>query len=266
MKEVYRIMFRYVQSEWLKTKSLGIMRQNLLFLFFAGIITIGFSFTSLNNNAVASLFNWLSFLLINLLIPIIVHTIYNHEKRSTDFKNLQIPKNNRSYEWFSKMLVITFYYASFLILFSGLALGINLLFPYTSGVVICLSTMLIFVTSLWQVPFVLFLERKSNFLITLIINFIFGTLLTVFFGDGDLYKVIPWTWPSRAIMPTLNVSISGSIIDQNDPMIVSTNSSYLVIAAVILGIVLSLLFIDRKGVKHEKKYPTNEGRKFFTKA
>lgn len=260
------MLLQYVKSEWLKTKSLGVMKQNGLILLFAGIITIGFSFTSLNSNTVASLFNWLSFLLINLLITIIVHSIYNHEKISTDFKNLKSPKNNKSYEWFSKILVITLYYGGFLALFGGLAISINILFPYTTVLTIGLSIILVFVTSLWQIPFILFVERRTNFLITLIVNFVFGTLLTVFLGDTEIYRVIPWSWPSRAIMSTLNVSISGSIIEPNDLLITSTNSIFLVVAALLLEVGLILLFIDRKGVKHEKKHTINNGRKLFTKA
>ena len=97
-----------------------------------------------------------------------------------------------------------------------------------------LAVFLMFVTSLWQIPFCLWLSRKTNFFIALLLNSMLNLNLGTLFAPTEDWWFVPYSWHLRVQMPLTKLHSNGIPLSQNDELL-----SYSVIP---IALVLSILF------------------------
>lgn len=133
--------------------------------------------------------------------------------------------------WFSFLSCITFFIVITFAKFSRIN-GIPILNSIE-------ASLLIFITTLWQIPLCLFITDKLGTVSALLINFIF-TIIGVYFAPS-LGIVFPYSTTSLLMCSVINVLPSGLPVPANSPL---KNSSVIlpgVVITVTIFIVLSIL-------------------------
>ena len=102
------------------------------------------------------------------------------------------------------------------------------------------SSIVLVVSSIWQIPFCLLLAKKFGFSISLMINGLLGVVLGIMFSAGDYWLFSPYSWSIRAMVPMLKIMPNGLPADAGNMML---NTSILppCIFSILLFLLLSYL-------------------------
>lgn len=205
-------------------------------------LAIGFNFLSGDQQIVSlsaeTIINQWGILWLPVFIALTAGLLNNLEKKSTNFKTIiGLPINLKKKELSRVLLVTGFVTLGSLLLILSLLLT-SLLIRTTPNLVplsaCILAVILMFVTSLWQIPFCLWLSRKTNLFITLLLNSMFNLSLGTLFAPTEDWWFIPYTWHLRVPMPLTQLHSNGIPLPQYDELL-----SYSVIP---IALVLSILF------------------------
>lgn len=206
------------------------------------LLAISFNFLSsdpeiISLSAVTIINHW-AILWLSVFIALMAGLLNNLERKSTSFKTiLALPINLQKKEMSRVLLVTGFVLLGSLLLIINISLTSLLintnpyLAPLSSWT---LAIILMFVTSLWQIPFCLWLSRKTNFFITLLLNSMLNLNLGTFFAPTDDWWLIPYAWHLRVQMPITKLHSNGIPLPQTNELL-----SYSVIP---IALVLSILF------------------------
>ena len=188
--------------------------------------------------SVETIINHWGILWLSVFIALTAGLLNNLEKKSTNFKTIiGLPINLQKKEMSRVLLVVGLVALGSLLLVTAISLTSFLIqtSPYLVSLSSCiLAVILMFVTSLWQVPFCLWLSRKTNFFITLILNSMLNLNLGTLFAPTEEWWFIPYSWHLRVQMPLTKLHSNGIPLPQNDELL-----SYSVIP---IALVLSILF------------------------
>ena len=137
--------------------------------------------------------------------------------------------------WIAKVLLIAIYViAANIIHLTGILLG--KLIYVSSDIAFyqaIAASMILVVTSLWQIPLCLFLSKKFGLMAAVLINLGGGTVLQLLTASEFFWWACPYSWATRLMCPVLGVLPQGTIAQAGDPMLNSR--------VIPLGILLSLL-------------------------
>lgn len=205
------------------------------------LLAIGFNFLGgpdIIRLSAETIINHWGIIWLSVFIALTAGLLNNLEKKSTNFKAiLGLPINLQKKEMSRIVLVIGFVMLGSLLLVAAISLTSLLIqtSPHLVSLSSCiLAVILMFVTSLWQVPFCLWLSRKTNFFITLLLNSMLNLNLGTLFAPTEDWWFIPYSWHLRVQMPLTKLHANGIPLPQNDELL-----SYSVIP---IALVLSILF------------------------
>ena len=235
-------MYLYLKSEILKTKRTNIRKILLMIPLLCSLLALGFNFLSGDPEIISlsaeTIINHWGILWLSVFIALTAGLLNNLERKSTNFKTIiALPINLQKKEMSRVLLVTGFVMVGSLLLIA--AIGLTSLLIQTSPYLVPLSScflavILMFVTSLWQIPFCLWLSRKTNFFITLLLNSMLNLSLGTLFAPTEDWWFIPYSWHLRVQMPLTQLHSNGIPLPQNDELL-----SYSVIP---IALVLSVLF------------------------
>ncbi|TCJ03354.1 lantibiotic immunity ABC transporter MutE/EpiE family permease subunit [Cytobacillus praedii] len=233
-------MYLYLKSEFIKIKRTSIRKLLLLIPLICSLLAIGFNFLSGDSDVISlsaeTIINHWGIIWLSVLIALTAGLLNNLEKKSTKFKTIiALPINLSKKEMSRVLLVIGFVVLGSFLLVAAISLTRLLIqtaaVPLSSYI---LAVILMFITSLWQVPFCLWLSRKTNFFITLLLNSMLNLNLGTFFAPTEDWWFIPYSWHLRVQMPLTKLHSNGIPLPPNDELL-----SYSVIP---IALAVSILF------------------------
>lgn len=205
-------MLGMFQAERLKLKRS--MAKKLLV--FAPIIAILYGFIAPVGYLVNNAYNWWYVMIFPGLLTLFAVLINTYEEKKLHYRAVfPLPISLRKF-WFEKIF-ITVYYLNFS---NGVLWIITVLlntfilpnygkdYTYTVGE-LALASLVIIVTTLWQIPFCLWLTKRIGFTITLIINLMSNFILGVVFATTSCWWLCPYSWGIRLMVPILKILPSG---------------------------------------------------------
>ncbi|GIO25219.1 lantibiotic immunity ABC transporter MutE/EpiE family permease subunit [Oceanobacillus sp. J11TS1] len=205
-------------------------------LFIVPFVNVILSFLMNPTFFVSGTFNWWSIIFMPLLIGLLCSMVNKKEIKAGNYSVLFSKPLAFEKVWYGKITVLALYTLISMIIFAVLLVLVGILFP---GYAIMQANrfeaiILLWLTSLWQIPFCLFLARKFGLIIAVGVNFICG----LFMGTLAAYHfwwIIPWAWPVRMMSPILGIHPNGLALKAGNPLMSYT--------AVPIGIGLSLIFL-----------------------
>lgn len=235
-------MYVYLKSEIVKTKRTSVRKLPLAIPLLCSLLAIGFTLLSgdpaIVNLSVETMINHWGILWLSVFIALTAGLLNTLERKSTQFKTIiGLPINLPKKELSRVIFVAGLVGLGSLVLMALLC--VTSLLIHTSPDLVSLSScllavLLMFVTSLWQIPFCLWLSRKTNFAITLLVNSLLNLNLGTLFAPAKDWWFIPYSWPLRVQMPLTNLHANGIPLPQNDGLL----SEAVIPQALLLGVLL----------------------------
>lgn len=209
-------MGRYLKAENLKLKRTFTRKLILIAPLATLLLTWSLAVIWFQVNA----FNWWCVLLLPGFIAIISSLSDQKETKRLNYRSVLTLPVSLKKVWIAKVLNLIFYTArSCLVLLIGILLGsFSVPNPLPFGTA-CLGMLLIFVTSLWQIPFCLFLSRKIGIVGTILIQVAAGFLLGVLFATQTNWWLCPYSWTARLMTPVLGILPNGTLAQRGDPLL-----------------------------------------------
>lgn len=95
--------------------------------------------------------------------------------------------------------------------------------------------------SVWQIPFCLYLARKTGIFFPTMLNTILGIFLPIVFGNTAVWYLIPHCWAAKLAEPLMGIELNGTFAGNN-------SFSITVIVSIALSILLFVIltFIDAR--------------------
>ncbi|QNQ81385.1 lantibiotic immunity ABC transporter MutE/EpiE family permease subunit [Lactobacillus sp. PV034] len=229
-------MFKTISSEWLKNKR-TIVRKLVWFFPLLVVIMATLLFMS-TGYVVQTIVNQWSIIWVNFFLALIIGLIDRHEKNSTEYKMiLSSPINLFNYELGRILHGVLLSFIATVVL-SALILLESCFMTITVPVVFCIIALFgIFITSLWEIPFYIWLSRVTNLYFSIGVAFI-GSILGIFIAPTAFGKVFPFTWIDLMPVSLIKMNVNGLIV--KDPTVLS-NNYWTLGTSIILFIVLSFL-------------------------
>ncbi|WP_414827014.1 ABC transporter permease [Apilactobacillus kunkeei] len=206
-------MIRLIDMEILKIKRSSII-WTLIFLPVFSVILIAFLFAN-NTFALQSLLNQWSILWIILLSALISGLVHHRENASTQYKMiLSSPTSLFKYE-FCRIIAlnIMFLIGNFILLIL-VFLTSTFLQSTVSLSHIVIAIIVMYVSSMWMIPFFLMISRLLNMFFSILIAF-FGMFIGVICADSSFASFVPFSWPSVTVSSITKMNVNGVPMDAN---------------------------------------------------
>lgn len=88
---------------------------------------------------------------------------------------------------------------------------------------------LLWVSLLWQIPFCLFLEQKTGFVASMIINLFASAASGLFLYLTPLFWIFPYSWPARFMVTVFGVLTNGLLAEPGSRLILNRGESLLLV-------------------------------------
>lgn len=99
--------------------------------------------------------------------------------------------------------------------------------------------MLLFLTNIWQVPFIMFVTLKTGYLPAILLSF-FGNIVLFSIGVGKSYFFInPYAIPARIVCPFFGIYPNGLMLENDSPLW----NADCIFPAVIISLVFTVLIL-----------------------
>lgn len=237
---------KYLRSENLKYKRS--FSRKLIFL--VPIITafVAVIFGGIGNFQAQTIYWWYTFLLPGTVA--IYCSLSEKKENSVRYQTFYTLSIDLEKAWYARVFVIAWYM---------LLTGIILVLPAASmriwAPAICqistekllLASICIVVMSLWQIPILLFLNKRMGILLPLIINCML-TLAISPLANTNLWFLIPYSWVSRSMKRIIGLDVNGTMTA------VSSTDSF----DFAIGLLLSVLMFMLTVVITAKKFKEAE--------
>lgn len=241
-------------SEFLKTKRSATRRIAIaspLCLTLMALVQQGYF--SLN------LFNWYYVVFLPVTFALISATAVNIDNKKHGLRAIRSLPISQDKIWSCKLLIVLFYaFLSCLLLsiavvcvpFIFSLFGINQI-KQLSLVSIFSGIIVMFITTMWQIPFCFILSKKLGLIFSVILNLVTsfsGVLLAL----KPYWLFCPWAWVNRSMISVLGLLPNGLPIEKN----LSYTHSY----DTFIGLVVSVILTAILSVISTKLYTKSEAR------
>lgn len=164
-------------------------------------------------------YNWWYTMLLPGALTICCALVIEKDKKIKYHSILALPLDLKRI-WLGKIVTSSIWlFLITIIFFGGITAG-GLLFghslPITSSL---LSTFVIFLTFLWQIPLCLFLAAKLGTYLTILLNVVANIVGIVAFADGEMWYYYPFAIGARLLCSTLGILPNGLLVPQGSPLL-----------------------------------------------
>lgn len=232
-------MARYFKAEVLKLQHNHLVRSIWLFPLIGILVALGFSAlggTEILKLSDETIINHWSIIWINALIATLAGTIDRNEKKSTRYMIYSGRAVSLSSIELTRigLIAVMSLISTFIV---SVALILNSLWldtPSITSLGNCLLAMVvIWLTTLWQIPFCLWMSRKTIIYIPIILNTLVPLLMGTSIATTDGWLIFPYSWDLRILMPITRMHINGIPLP--------ANSTFLSSQSIPMGLILSLI-------------------------
>lgn len=229
------MMFGIVQSEILKMKHTFSMR----LVFFAPFFTLMLGYFLSGSSIQYAAYNWWYTAIFPMTISVWCADIITKEK-NTGFQNILCLPTHLGKIWIGKSFaVITLLFVTNLLMWIGCtAFGYftTMNITLTDGMEGCLF---LFLTYIWQVPFIMFISDKAGYLTAILSSFA-GNILLFSVGVGKPWFFLnPYAIPARIVCPFFGVYPNGLILESDSPLW----NTDCILPAVVISLVLAIFIL-----------------------
>ncbi len=225
-------MFHLIHSELLKVRHTFALK-----LFVAApIVTLSLGYILSGKFVQLTAYNWWYILILPIMIAIWCASFISCEKR-TQYQNILCLSVDMKKIWIGKLFAV----AVLLLLTNFVMWGGCTLFGVFTVMNIdplngFLGCMLLFLVYLWQLPLIMWLAKKTNYLTAVLISFSCNILSTIG-AESDLFYLNPFAIPARIVCPFFKMHPNGIPIE-NGSFLLNTGT---IIPAVLLSLILAVL-------------------------
>lgn len=210
-------MFKYLKSENLKNRRTFTKKIILL----SPIITILIGLLSplwFETNV----YNQWYVIMLPGTITLMAILINQIEDKKLNYRAIYSLPINLKKIWVGKILLISSYiFLSNIILVIGIK-GLGSIFNLPLKISLVkgfIASIIMVITSFWQIPFTLFLCKKFKLLGGILINFGLGTILSIMLADSSRWWISPYSYNSRLMAAFLSIHPNGIPLEVGDELI-----------------------------------------------
>ena len=225
-------MFHLIHSELLKVRHTFALK-----LFVAApIVTLSLGYILSGKFVQLTAYNWWYILILPITIAIWCASFISCEKR-TQYQNILCLSVDMKKIWIGKLFAVTV-----LLLLTNFVMwgGCTLFGVFTVMNIDTLNgfwgCMLLFLVYVWQLPLIMLLAKKTNYLTAVLISFSCNILSTIG-AESDLFYLNPFATPARIVCPFFKMHPNGIPIE-NGSFLLNTGT---IIPAVLLSLILAVL-------------------------
>ena len=225
-------MFHLIHSELLKVRHTFALK-----LFVAApIVTLSLGYILSGKFVQLTAYNWWYILILPITIAIWCASFISCEKR-TQYQNILCLSVDMKKIWIGKLFAV-----AVLLLLTNFVMwgGCTLFGVFTvmnidplNGFLGCMLLILVYV---WQLPLIMLLAKKTNYLTAVLISFSCNILSTIG-AESDLFYLNPFGIPARIVCPFFKMHPNGIPIE-NGSFLLNTGT---IIPAVLLSLILAVL-------------------------
>lgn len=225
-------MFHLIHSELLKVRHTFALK-----LFVAApIVTLSLGYILSEKSVQLTAYNWWYILILPITIAIWCASFISCEKR-TQYQNIRCLSVDMKKIWMGKLFAV----AVLLLLTNFVMWGGCTLFGVFTVMNIdplngFFGCMLLFLVYVWQLPLIMLLAKKTNYLTAVLISFSCNILSTIG-AESDLFYLNPFAIPARIVCPFFKMHPNGIPIE-NGSFLLNTGT---IIPAVLLSLILAVL-------------------------
>ena len=242
-------MFNYIKSEVIKTKRISIRKLTVFIPLISIFLAVIFNFLGGKETfqyAISTTVNHWGLIWLSVFISLSAGLLDKLEKKSTKYitiLGLPINLKLKEYSRIALALYLSFIASLVLIVFALFAKFTFLVSQNISSLDIIIAIFLTLLTSIWQIPFCLWLSRKTNVYATFLVNSMLALNIGSIFAPTSQMYYVPWAWALRVQTPFTHLHPNGLPLSNNSVLI---NSSPVFFILFILSILLFLLlsFLD----------------------
>ncbi|EPY2283436.1 lantibiotic immunity ABC transporter MutE/EpiE family permease subunit [Clostridium sporogenes] len=201
----------------------------------------------------ACAFNWWYGLILPGFIALSCYFVHQKEDRKLKYRAVFSLPIDLKKLWIAKNFMISInLFIACIILFFGIILA-QMFLPVVENIPIlnaCIASVIIAITSLWQIPLCLFLSKKLGAFGVILINVGAGLVLSISMVSKSLWWLCPYTWTTRLMCPVLGILPNGLFAKPGDPLL---NPNVIPIG-IVMSILLFLLimFITSNWFKNQE--------------
>lgn len=246
---------------------LGIIRSELLKMrhtfsrksvIMAPLITLLLSYLLNGSYTQLSAYNWWYFMILPLIVTLWTADMLIREEK-TGMQNIVCLPVRFDKIWLGKAAasVALLFTANLLLWLSTTAAGFvtKVRVSPLDGLIGC---MLLFLTYLWQVPFIMLLVSFIGYLPTVFISMAANTILSAAYAETEWFLFVPYAIPARIVCPFFKMHISGIPLENGSPLL----SDGYVLPALIVSLAFALVILwgslklfPKGGRTHERILP-----------
>ena len=222
-----------IRSELLKMRHTFSMR----IVIFAPIVTLQLGYLLSGDYVQLSAYNWWYAMILPLVVSICSASMISREQKSGMQNVICLPIQYNQI-WFSKTaaLVILLLVTNLFMWIAVTAVGFatSMTVSPLDGLIGC---MLLFLTYLWQIPFIMLLTGSMGYLLTILISMAANVLLSAVCAETKWFFIVPYAIPARVVCPFFKLHVNGIPLENGSPLL----SDVAVLPAAIISLVLALV-------------------------
>jgi len=184
------------------------------------LMNLSLSFLMNPSFFVTTTFNWWSIIFLPLMIGLLCGLSHQKEQHASRYQGLLVLPVSLQKIWCAKVVMVALYTLAALVMFWGGMVAVGFLLPnYSISLAQSAGAIaLLWLTTLWEIPFILFVARKLGLAVAVIINFLFGFGFGIV-ADHTAWWMIPWSWSVRMMSPVVGVHPSGVLLEPGSPLL-----------------------------------------------
>lgn len=210
-------MINYIKAENLKCKKTFAKLMVIIAPLFTVLLAI-----SGGRYFVIDGYNWWYSIILPGFVTLLTALVNQNEEKKLHYRAVFALPVSLKKTWIAKVMIIGIYVgAANIIHLLGIILG-KLTYNTASTITIyqvVVATLLLIVTSLWQIPLCLFLSKKFGLMTTIILNVCGGIVLEIIATGKSFWWVCPYSWGMRLMCPVLGILPQGEMANVGNPLL-----------------------------------------------
>lgn len=225
---------------------LGIIRSELLkmchtfsmkLVIMAPLVTLSLSYLLNSSYVQLSAYNWWYFMILPLTVSLWSASMIIQEKK-TGMQNIVCLPVQHDKIWLGKtaVLVILLFITNLILWIATTAAGsvTTVTVSPLDGLIGC---MILFLTYLWQIPFIMLLVNFMGYIPTVLVSLAANMILSAVGAETEWFLFVPYAIPARAVCPFFKMHVNGVPLESSSPLL----EDRYVLPALVISLVFALI-------------------------
>lgn len=157
---------------------------------------------------------WWYGLILSGILALVCGLANQREGRGEKYSHVFTMPINLKKFWIAKNVISMWYFFWMQMVLLLIAAISYVLAPATAQftpIQLLVGVIIIFVTSIWQIPLCTFLSKKIGLYITIMVNTIIGLFAAFACGNSILVWIVPYCWVAKAVEYSIGIKVSGEV-------------------------------------------------------